>query len=68
MSTIFFICAGKPRQLLVAAGAINEWMLPEALSIELIIASKPALMKCYRHPRWLQTAGWIVVLTMRWMG
>jgi Mn2+/Fe2+ NRAMP family transporter len=25
-------------------------------------------MKGYRHPLWMQAAGWIVVLVMGWMG
>lgn len=68
LSTIVFVCIGKPKQLLIAAGAINGLILPIALTIVLIAATKPTLMKGYQHPRWMQIAGWMVVLMMGWMG
>ncbi len=67
-STVIFVWIGKPKQLLIAAGAINGLILPIALTIVLIAATKPKLMKDYQHPLWMQLAGWVVVLVMGWMG
>jgi Mn2+/Fe2+ NRAMP family transporter len=33
----------------------------------LLAASKTKLVKDYKHPRWLQVAGWMVVAVMGWM-
>ncbi len=68
LSTILFVWIGKPRQLLIAAGAINGLILPVALTIVLLAATKKELMKGYKHPVWMQAAGWLVVLVMGWMG
>lgn len=68
ISTGVFVWIGKPRQLLIAAGAVNGLILPVALTIVLIAATKKTLMKGYRHPLWMQLAGWLVVLVMGWMG
>ena len=67
-STIIFVWVGRPKQLLLLAGAVNGLILPVALSIILIAATKIKLMKGYRHPLWMQLAGWIVVTAMGWMG
>jgi len=68
ISTGIFVWIGKPRQLLIAAGAINGLILPIALSIVLIAATKTSLMKGYKHPVWMQVAGWMVVIAMGWLG
>jgi Mn2+/Fe2+ NRAMP family transporter len=68
LSTIIFIWAGRPGDLLILAGAVNGLILPIALCIILIAASKTKLMGGYRHPLWMQLAGWIVVVVMSWMG
>jgi len=68
LSTIIFVWVGKPRQLLIFAGAINGLILPVALAIILIAATNKKLMKGYRHPIWMQVSGWIVVAVMTWMG
>lgn len=68
LSTIVFVAVGKPRQLLILAGAVNGLILPVALSIILIAATKSRLMKGYQHPVWMQMAGWAVVIVMSWMG
>jgi Mn2+/Fe2+ NRAMP family transporter len=68
LSTIIFVWAGRPKQLLILAGAINGLILPVALAIILIAATKPRLMKGYKHPLWMQFAGWVVVAVMSWMG
>lgn len=68
LSTIIFVLIGKPRQLLLLAGVINGLILPVALGVLLIACTKARLMKGYRHPIWMQAAGWVVVLVMGWMG
>ena len=67
-STMVFVWVGKPKELLIAAGAINGLILPIALAIVLIAATRKRLMNGYRHPLWMQIAGWIVVAVMGWMG
>jgi len=68
LSTIVFVWAGRPKQLLIFAGAINGLILPVALAIILLAAGNKKLMKGYRHPLWMQLCGWIVVAVMSWMG
>jgi Mn2+/Fe2+ NRAMP family transporter len=68
LTTCIFVLIGKPRELLLFAGAINGLILPIALSIMLIAATKNRIMKGYKHPLWMQLAGWSVVLVMSWMG
>lgn len=68
LSTIIFVWVGRPKQLLIFAGAINGLILPVALGIILIAATKTKLMKGYKHPLWMQICGWIVVAAMSWMG
>jgi Mn2+/Fe2+ NRAMP family transporter len=68
LSTIIFVWIGKPKQLLIAAGIINGLILPIGLAIILIAATNRKLMKDYRHPIWMQAAGWAVVIVMGIMG
>lgn len=68
LTTCIFVLIGKPTELLLFAGAINGLILPIALSIMLVAATKSRIMKGYKHPLWMQLAGWIVVLVMSWMG
>ena len=68
LSTIIFVAIGKPRQLLILAGGVNGLILPVALAIILLAAARPGLMKGYKHPVWMQIAGWIVVAVMSVMG
>jgi len=68
LTTCIFVLIGKPKELLLFAGAINGLILPIALSIMLIAATKSRIMKGYKHPVWMQSAGWIVVAVMSWMG
>lgn len=68
ITTLIFVLIGKPRELLLFAGAVNGLILPIALSIMLIAATKDRIMKGYKHPLWMQMAGWIVVAVMSWMG
>lgn len=68
LSTIIFVSVGRPRQLLIFAGAINGLILPVALTIILIASTRSRLMKGYKHPLWMQLCGWVVVAVMTWMG
>lgn len=68
ITTYIFVFIGKPRELLLFAGAINGIILPVALAIMLIAATKARIMKGYQHPVWMQAAGWIVVVVMSYMG
>jgi Mn2+/Fe2+ NRAMP family transporter len=68
LTTCIFILIGKPKQLLLFAGAINGLILPIALAIILFAATKSRIMKDYKHPLWMQLAGWMVVAVMSWMG
>jgi Mn2+/Fe2+ NRAMP family transporter len=68
LSTVIFVWLGRPKQLLIFAGAINGLILPVALAIILVAAANRRLMKGYRHPIWMQVSGWIVVAVMSWMG
>ena len=66
-STIIFVIVGKPVKLLVFAGGANGIILPIALAVILIAATKSSIMKGYKHPVWMQVVGWIVVIAMGWM-
>jgi Mn2+/Fe2+ NRAMP family transporter len=49
-------------------GALNGLILPIALTVMLIAARQSKLVNAYKHPIWLQIVGWLVVVTMSWMG
>jgi Mn2+/Fe2+ NRAMP family transporter len=66
-STLIFIAVGQPVRLLIIAGALNGLILPVALTIKLVAATRKKLMGDYRHPLWMQLAGWIVALVMAWL-
>jgi Mn2+/Fe2+ NRAMP family transporter len=66
-STIIFVSVGNPVKLLVFAGAANGIILPIALAVILIAATKSTIMKSYNHPVWMQIIGWLVVIAMTWM-
>ena len=68
ITTLIFIVIGKPKQLMLLAGLVNGLILPLALAILLIACTRPRLMNGYKHPIWMQAAGWIVVVVMGWMG
>ncbi|HQW42870.1 MAG: NRAMP family divalent metal transporter [Chitinophagaceae bacterium] len=68
LSTIIFVGVGNPVKLLILAGAVNGLILPVALAVILLAATKSSLMKDYRHPLFLQIIGWLVVAVMTWMG
>ncbi|MFM7328485.1 MAG: NRAMP family divalent metal transporter [Bacteroidota bacterium] len=68
ISTAVFVSVCKPKELLLLAGAVNGLILPVALAVVLIAATRTSLMKGYQHPRWMQACGWLVVAIMGWMG
>jgi Mn2+/Fe2+ NRAMP family transporter len=67
LSTFLFVAIGKPVQLLIAAGAVNGVILPVALACMLVASRQSVLMHHYKHPLWMQIAGWLVVVIMSWM-
>ena len=67
-STIMFIALGNPVRLLVLAGMVNGLILPVALAVILIAATKSSIVHQYRHPIILQFIGWIVVTIMSYLG
>ncbi|ANK62143.1 NRAMP family divalent metal transporter [Loigolactobacillus backii] len=68
-STAIFYFIGNPAKVLVFVGALNGLILPIALAILLVAATKEKIMGAtYRHPRWLLITGWIVVAFMAYAG
>ncbi len=63
-STLVFFIVGQPVKVLVLAGTINGFILPVGLSLILIASRKTKIVGDYKHPLWLQIAGWLVVLIM----
>ena len=68
ISTIIFTLLGNPVTLLILAGAVNGLILPIALAVILMAATKQKIVNDYKHPFWLQVFGWLVVIVMTWMG
>ncbi len=68
LSTLIFNLIGNPVKILVTVGALNGLILPIALAVILVASRKTNLVQNYKHPIWLQLAGWIVVISMTWMG
>jgi Mn2+/Fe2+ NRAMP family transporter len=66
-STIIFLIKPRPKDLLVFAGAANGIILPIALAVILLAATRASIMKGYKHPLWMQVAGWFVVAAMSYM-
>jgi len=65
ISTVIFIVAGKaPVPLLIVAGTVNGLILPVALALLLLAATRQRIAGSYRHPRWMYMAGWLVVAVM----
>ena len=64
LSTVIFLIVGRPVTVLVWAGTINGFILPVGLAIVLLASRKRSVVGEYRHPVWLQAAGWFVVLVM----
>lgn len=66
-STVIFALVGRPVQVLVVVGTLNGFILPIALALMLLAVRKSSLMKDYKHPVWLQIAGWAVVVVMTYL-
>lgn len=64
ISTIIFVSIGKPKLVLILAGTFNGFILPVGLALVLLASRKSKIIGDYRHPLWLQIAGWLVVLVM----
>jgi len=64
VSAMVFLVVGRPVKLLVWAGTINGFILPVGLALILIASRRTSLTAEYRHPVWMQIAGWAVVLIM----
>lgn len=68
VSVVIFVLLGNPVRLLIIAGAVNGIILPIALAVILIAATRKNIVSEYKHPLILQIVGWLVVATMSWMG
>jgi len=64
---IFILLRQTPSKILVTAGILNGFILPVALAIMLVAVNRRDIRKYYRHPVWMQGAGWIVVALMSWL-
>ncbi|HRI04634.1 MAG TPA: divalent metal cation transporter [Pyrinomonadaceae bacterium] len=64
LSTAIFLIVGRPVKILVWAGTLNGFILPVGLALILLASRRVSIMGEYRHPLWLQIAGWLVVLIM----
>ncbi len=67
ISTLIFSLVGKPKQVLLLAGALNGLVLPLSLSLILLAAYRKSIIGSYRHPRWLAVFGWLVVVAMSYI-
>ena len=64
ISTLLFAVLGNPVKILVTVGALNGLILPIALAVILIAARHKKIVGNYKHPLWLDIAGWLVVAVM----
>ena len=64
VSTLIFLFVGQPVTILIWAGTINGFILPVGLGLVLLASRKSSIVGDYKHPLWLQIAGWLVVLVM----
>ena len=63
VSTILMAYVGRPAKLLVVSGVFNGMILPVILAIMLLVSRNRSIMgKDYKHPLYLTTLGWLVVL------
>lgn len=67
-STTIFLWVGQPVKVLIFAGGLNGLILPVALSFILVAAWNKKIIHQYKHPLWMQVAGWTVVIAMAYMG
>lgn len=64
VSTVVFLFVGRPVKVLIWAGTINGFILPFGLALILIASRRAKIVGDYKHPPWLQIAGWLVVSIM----
>lgn len=64
VSLAIFLMFDRPVNLLIWAGTINGFILPVGLSLVLFASRRRSIVGEYRHPLWLQFAGWLVVAVM----
>ena len=64
VSAAIFLLLGNPVRLLIFAGTVNGFILPVGLALILVASRKTSLLGDYKHPIWLQIAGWAVVTVM----
>jgi Mn2+/Fe2+ NRAMP family transporter len=65
VSSGFFMLAGVPPVgLLIAAGTLNGFILPIAMAILLVAATRRHIVGTYSHPVWMTIIGWLVVIIM----
>jgi Mn2+/Fe2+ NRAMP family transporter len=63
-SSMIFLLIGRPVEVLIWAGTINGFILPFGLAVVLIASRRSSIVGDYKHPVWLQAAGWLVVIVM----
>lgn len=63
-----FIAIGQPVKILVAVGALNGLILPVALLLIIIASTKSKIVGNYKHPKWLQMFGWLVIIATLFLG
>ena len=69
ISTIVMALIGRPRALLVLAGALNGLILPITLGTCLVASQKKRIMGAnYKHPMWLLILGIIVTVVVAYVG
>ncbi|RYZ52693.1 MAG: hypothetical protein EOO14_16385 [Chitinophagaceae bacterium] len=67
-TAIFLLQQSSAVSLLIIAGGVNGLILPIALALILLAARRKSIVGDYRHPLWMQVAGWLVVAVMTYMG
>ena len=67
ISTSIFLFIGKPKEVLIIAGAVNGLILPVSLSLVLLAAYSKKIVGSYRHPKWMVAFGWLVVVAMTYI-
>lgn len=68
ISTVIFVCIGRPVEVLIFVGALNGLILPLTLGPILFAAYRKDIVGAYRHPLWLTIIGALVVLIMTVLG
>lgn len=68
LSLLLLLLVGQPTALLVLAGTANGLVLPLALALLLVAASRGTLPMGSQHPLWLKASGWLVVLLLAAFG